>query len=192
MKQELKEFNEVYPEEIIITNINDFPYILGNYNLGSKIFNKQFLQQNNITFPDHILAEDSVFLFKTLLLSEKTIFIKKLVYQYNLSRNNEENHSITFDSDIDRQLSRLKAYTLIYEFSKQKNFEEITIKYVLKWKLISFYKNFIIAKKYSETDLKKVFTKSKDMSRLIINQDDLYIEQQIKKLFIKISNKQYD
>jgi len=188
--ENLKKFNQKYPKEITVNKIQEIPYIIQNYNIASKIFDLNFLQNNNIIFPEYIVAQDSVFLYKSLVSAEKFVFINEAIYKYNRFRDKEGDKSIMFNNNINLQITRLIAYNLIYEFSQEKKLEDITLKYIIRNKMNFFFKTYVLNNNLSEDDLINIFNKSKKLCELL-NQTDAKFDDNLKELFSKIANNQY-
>ncbi len=187
---QLKKFNKKYPEEIIIENINELPYILGNHSVQSKIFNLSFLRENNIKFPEGLLGEDSVFLYKSLVCADKFAFIKKPIFTY-YERKDINNKSLCQSINDNQQITRLKSYNMIYEISKEKNLEEITIKHLINAKIIYFFKTYVINKNLADEDLINIFNESKKLCQLMLNKN-IPLNSKFEELFSNIVNDKYD
>lgn len=78
-----------------VGSIDERESIITNHGLASKIFKKDFLIDNDITFPEKIVAQDSVFLLNAFLNASGIKFINKLIYRYCLDRVGGENVSVS-------------------------------------------------------------------------------------------------
>lgn len=100
-----------YPEnEIIdtvnITNINQDPYILKIApSVWTKIYKKELIFNNNITFPPFRLGEDSAFVLETLLKANGIIFLNNFISCFYSVR----------DSDDDKSVSKTINFKLLNE-----------------------------------------------------------------------------
>ena len=187
----LEQFNLEFPEEIMITDIQELPFIINNYKLASKIFNLKFLRDNKIIFPEFIIAEDSVFLYKSLVSAEKLIFNKKAIYKYNETRNEESDKSVTFSDDMDLQISRLDAYGMIYDFGLENGLEDITVKYLINGKMAYFFNTFVLNKDLSCDILIEIFDRCKFLCALLLR-DDVVLADNLRELYSLIVNDKYD
>ncbi|WP_323735613.1 glycosyltransferase family 2 protein [Methanosphaera sp. ISO3-F5] len=187
----LEQFNLEFPEEIMITDIQELPFIINNYKLASKIFNLKFLRDNKIIFPEFIIAEDSVFLYKSLVSAEKLIFNKKAIYKYNNTRNEENDKSVTFSDDMDLQISRLDAYGMIIDFGLENGLEDITVKYLINGKMAYFFNTFVLNKDLSCDILIEIFDRCKFLCALLLR-DDVVLADNLRELYSLIVNDRYD
>lgn len=89
--------------------------------MSSKIFRRKFIEKHTIKFPEYIPGEDSVFLFNSLINARGIVFLNKIIYVYNNSRNDENNNSLSFQKDLKRNLGRLDAYLIMLNISKEKD-----------------------------------------------------------------------
>jgi len=145
-----KYYNE--SEELIINDVRDCPFILKSFSVTNKLFNVNFIKENQITFPEYIPAEDSLFIFEAMINSKKTVFIPNCIHEHILTRNTAGDTSVTFRSNQATRLGRLKSYNMMHKISKQKDIENIFIENVLYEKLLYILRVNIINQKIISYD----------------------------------------
>jgi len=146
-------------EELIINDIRDYPFILKSFSVTNKLFNVNFIKENQITFPEYIPAEDSLFIFEAMINSKKTVFIPNCIHEHILTRNTAGDTSVTFRSNQVTRLGRLKSYNMMHKISKQKDIENIFIENVLYEKLLYILRVNIINQKISYDEYVEIFDK---------------------------------
>ena len=104
-----------------INSVDEYESVIANSGLSSKIFRKQFIIDNDIIFPEGIIAEDSFFIFNALLKAKGIKFINKLIFYYFNNRNDESNPSTCHIFSKENLLSRLDAYYKMYYLSRAEN-----------------------------------------------------------------------
>lgn len=137
---EINEVNQMVDENfsLRIESIDERDSIITNHGLSSKIFKKDFLIDNDITFPEKIVAQDSVFLFNAFLNASGIKFINKLIYRYCRDRTDGENASASNIFSKNRLIERLDAYFKMFYLSLEKNKSKIFVKHLLLNKLNYF------------------------------------------------------
>ena len=136
------EVNQMVDENfsLRIESIDERDSIITNHGLSSKIFKKDFLIDNEITFPEKIVAQDSVFLFNAFLNASGIKFINKLIYRYCRDRTDGENASASNIFSKGRLIERLDAYFKMFHLSLEKDRSKIFVKHLLLNKLNYFTK----------------------------------------------------
>ena len=124
-----------------INSVDEYESVIANSGLSSKIFRKQFIIDNDIIFPEGIIAEDSFFIFNALLKAKGIKFINKLIFYYFNNRNDESNPSTCHIFSKENLLSRLDAYYKMYYLSRAENKTRIFKHYLLHNKLDYFTHN---------------------------------------------------
>lgn len=133
-------------KQIEINSLDDFPEILytGPVML-SKIFNKKFILDNNISFPPHIPAEDNVFFLNSIFNAKKVIFIKKPIFTYFKRKT-----SMTQDISIKSLTNFLKAQKIVFNTFKENNKEKYYDYYYIT--KLDHYLNYIFLIKNIEVE----------------------------------------
>ncbi len=116
------------------TDYNKSFFVL-NSSVCNKIFNRQFVQKNNLKFLEGVPAEDAYFTNMSFIKSKNVYYIKDIVYYYRQRNNNRGNNSVSFNCTRDYFRGINIAYKSIYENFKNHN-------------LIAFYR-YIYAKNMS-------------------------------------------
>ena len=177
-------------EELVINDIRDYPFILKCYSVSNKLFNVNFIKENQITFPEYIPAEDSLFLFKAMINSKKTVFIPKYIFEYNLTRNKDNDRSVSFRSNHATRVGRLKSYSQMYKISRQKDIENIFIEYGLYYKITYMLRINVFNQKMPYNEYVELFDTGYPLFEALLNSG--LCSKKYTKLFTKIVNKDYD
>lgn len=154
---------DVLKDEMYFSSIKNNEYFLGNFGLSSKIFRKNFIDKFKIKFPEYIPGEDSVFLFNSLINAKGIIFLNKVIYCYNNVRDDENNKSLSYQKDLNKNFGRLEAYFIMLDISKKKDMLYPFVQYLLKSKLIYFTNNFIVNNDLNDEDLLKILKKAQPL-----------------------------
>ena len=143
--------------KLVVTNIEKNPTILGNANVWGKIFRKDLISTNNITFPEDIVAQDSVFLFESFLNARKIVFINDIIVNYNNERSDVDDKSISYVKTKRNLYGRIKAYDLMYDISKRFSKEKLFYKYLLAGKVKFWFSYHLLKSKISTVEIKDIF-----------------------------------
>lgn len=176
--------------KLVVTNLEKNPTILGNANVWGKIFTKDLISTNNITFPEDIVAQDSVFLFESFLNARKIVFINDIIVNYNNERSEIDDKSITYVKNKNNLYGRIKAYELMHEISKRFSKEKLFYKYLLSGKLRYWFKEHLLKSKVSTFEIEDIF---KRYSHLFSNSyKATKIPKGFEDVFREISNGNFD
>ncbi len=189
-KKDFKKLKEKYPDGIIIDDLNKCPYLLSNFGVTSKIFEKRFIENNKIDFPEYIPAEDSVFIYKSFLYAKKITFIYDPISIHNYTRNSDDDKSVSFIVDKKTILGRFKAYNIMYHDSKEKNFVSNFVKILLKDKIQYVFREFLFEYAFSREELYEIFDESKDLLKLLYDYD-VKMDEKYDETFKAILNDEY-
>jgi glycosyltransferase involved in cell wall biosynthesis len=120
----------------------------------SKIYKKQLIELNNITFLPHIPGQDFVFYCNYVLVSKNMIYINKPIVIYTLR--NSDNPSISFSGTKKYFLGINQVYKYLYDvFKKYNQVEAYNIKIS---EVLDFYINKMIDVDLSDDSLNDIFT----------------------------------
>lgn len=98
-------------DEVIVDNINDEVSLLNiPPAVWSKIYKRDFLMDNNITFPDFRCGEDLAFSLEVFLKAEGIVFLNNYICCNYYVREEDENKSITHDVDLRFLKELMEAY----------------------------------------------------------------------------------
>ncbi|MCP3794773.1 glycosyltransferase [Paenibacillus sp. CH40] len=122
-----------FPDKIDSQSIEDNQQLLEIApSIWTKIYNKSFIENNNIEFPEKIVSQDFVFNIHALLSANGIYFFNDIVYNYRIR--NKESKSISYILDekyfYGINKSQLLAYDLFRKFNKENLFEIILVKYI--------------------------------------------------------------
>lgn len=125
--------------EFQIDSIDEFPSAIAATNVWNKIFKKSLIDENNITFPISIPAEDSVFLINALLNAHGIKFINKMIVKHEYNRLDSE----TNQHSKNKFLKRSEAYYMMYYSCIEKNKTRMFVHYLLFPKLNALLNNIM-------------------------------------------------
>lgn len=174
-----------------IRSIDELESVITNHGLASKIFKKTFLTDNNITFPEKIVAQDSVFLFNALLNAEGIKFINKFIYRYCNDRKESGNLSVSNIHSKNRMLERVSAYFMMYHLSIEKNKSGIFKKYMLLNKLNYFTEYHLLKSDLPTCDLLEVLEYSSPLYKLYMDYNP-HFSGKFSQLFSYIAEKNFE
>ena len=190
-KQKLDEILKDFDEEIYFESLDEIPELMGNFATMSKIYRKDFLTDNNIIFPEGIPGEDSVFLLNVFLNAKGIIFINEIIFSYYTSRDDEDNASLTHQSDLSRNLGRLEAYKMMVELSRKHDKLNEFIHYLLGGKMNYFLNQYVHNQNLSKEEIKVIIDEGYELFSLVKNSNNK-LEINYKKLLDAIINKNID
>ncbi len=187
------EVNQMVDENfsLRIESIDERDSIITNHGLSSKIFKKDFLLGNDITFPEKIVAQDSVFLFNAFLNASGIKFINKLIYRYCRDRTDGENASASNIFSKNRLLERLDAYFKMYYLSLEKNRTKIFVKHLLLNKLNYFTKFHLLKCDLPISDMMDILEYATPLYRLYFDYNPDFAGK-FSNLFRDIACKNYE
>jgi len=114
-----------------------------------KIFNKEFLEKNNIKYAPLYLCEDIPFSFLSLLMSNNISILNKKLYVYRV-RNNSASSKYKNWQDL------LESREYVLNFLTENNYSNNILKYYTEYSynsLTYWYKKFA----YNNSSIKKIF-----------------------------------
>ena len=119
-------------EDIEITNLLNTPNLTWDMFAWNKIFRREFLEDNNITFyKENITFEDNLFSIEVYDKAEKIAITTDYIYFW---RQREAGTSITQDYSLKRPKDLIKIFNLVKEYINENITEkEILEKKYLKW-----------------------------------------------------------
>lgn len=149
----------------------------------SKLYNRKFIRDNNIIFPEGLIFDDNVFFWEVLFNAKRIVFLNEFLFIRRFYSTSSTNNG-----DL-RFLDSLEINKLVWEsFRKYDHFNEHK-KELYNSKVRSAYNRFIkIKDEYKETffqEMKKSFLK-------ILENEELFndflsnLEEKNKQLFIQV------
>ncbi len=169
-----------------LNSIDDYPSIISNFGLWTKIYRKTFLEKNNIRFLEGIPAQDSVFLFEVLLNANGIKFINKVITNHIV-----RSTSISYEITKNRIKERLEAYYEMFYISSMKDKLDIFNYYLLFNKLNYFIKKHLMVCNLPTVDLLEILEYSRPLFKLYTDYNG-DMKGSFSSLFKDISNKRYD
>lgn len=156
-----------------INSIDENKFILADSSLNSKLLKKSLFIENNIIFPEYLNgAEDSVVLFNILINSKALVFINKVIFCYNVHRED----SLTHNFSLKTIQSRPKAYQLMYDMSILNNRKDLFIELIL-WRKLNYWIDFhlIRAPNLGFDDILSIFKSYKNLFCECLNYSEIPI-----------------
>ena len=187
MNTRLQQINKIIHNNdfsLKLNSIDDYPSFIANSNIWTKIFKKSLIENNNITFPEKIPAQDSVFLLNTFLNAKGIKFINKIVYKYEINRETSVSHKFSEEN----LLNRIKAYYEMYYLCANKNKTKIFKQYLLFDKLVYFLATQLLKSNLTVNEL-LIFAHPLFKSYINYNSN---IQSHLANLFKYIAHKKYD
>ena len=155
----LKYFPNLKKYSILEFNsIKDNPHLLNSANVWNKMFKSDIIEKNRIIFPEGVPAQDTAFLFRYLLKSDKFILINKAVTHYHSQRNTDGDKSVTHRRTKLNIVGRLEVYHNMHEASLEADMEEHFVRNLLVNKLVYLFRH-INSTDLPDEDFKEIFEK---------------------------------
>ena len=104
--------------KLSITDYKDSFYVM-NSSMCNKIFNRKFIQNNNIKCLEGVPGEDTYFSMDAFLNSKKVYYTPDIIYYYR--QRNSEDTSVSWDCSATFFEGMNKAYKALYEKFIEKN-----------------------------------------------------------------------
>lgn len=166
--------------ELEVASIDEYPSIIAAANVWDKIFKRSLIENNEITFPEEIPGEDSVFLLNAFLNANGIKFINKIVVKHEYGRSDSVQHQFSKTKII----KRLKAYYLMFYLCLEKNKTDIFKQYLLYIKLHYVLSRHIMESDLSTGDLLEILKYAKPLYKLYVDYcnsitDDLAVFEDI-------------
>lgn len=189
----IKEAQEIISKpnfKIAVTDLDENPEILGHYNVWAKIYRKSLIEDNDIEFPEDIVAQDSVFLLESFFNAEKIVFIKDIIVHYRDDRKDDGNTSLTHAKSKRNLCGRIKAYDLMNDLSIRFLKEEMFDNYLLGPKLTFWYDDYLLNTQISSSEIEDIF---RQYSHLFSKcyQSDISMSEDTKNVFKEIHESNY-
>lgn len=177
--------------KLIVTDLDEKPEVIGNPNVWGKIFKRSLIEDNEIEFPEDIVAQDSVFLLESFFNADKIVFIKDITVYHDNLRDQKGNQSISHVKSKRNLYGRIKAYDLMYDISRQYSRDKMFCRYLLGQKLLHWYKVYLLETDISRDELEELFKK---YSHLFSKGYETNIRKpkSINRVFKEISENNYD
>lgn len=151
--------------ELKINGIDEYPSVISAANIWNKIFTKSLIDDNDITFPVSMPAEDSVFLLNTLLSASGIKFINEIIVVHKYGRSGSSQNQFSQDNIM----KRVKAYFMMFYACVEKNRAELFKHYLLGDKLRHLLEDHIMKCDLPTGDLLEILIYSQPLFRLYVN-----------------------
>ena len=119
-----RSFNDFYAldminDKIIVNSIHDYPKLLAiPPSVWSKIFNKEFIINNDLEFPVGIPGQDLVFVDASFLKANSIGFVDVPIVKYAPGVDEKKNTSVTSVRNKNLLSGYIKAYLMVYDLFK--------------------------------------------------------------------------
>ncbi len=151
----------------------------------TKIFKREFIEENQLSFPIGIPGQDLVFVIHALLKAKGIIFINESIVNYRV-----RDYSITYNKSYKNMLGYIKAYNYTYDIcmdtGKEDCFSTIIDVNLIFWLKQLIYSDLTADEKKNAINLNLKFFKKYTEYGLIPNQHELI------PIINNIVNGQYD
>lgn len=108
---------ENFPKVIENTNIDRSPDLLRLApSVWTKIFKRKFIEENNIVFPEKIVAQDLVFVTHSLFAAKKLTFLNEIICNYRIRK--QVNKSISFNHNKNYFVGLNQSHKMVYQLFK--------------------------------------------------------------------------
>ncbi|MEE0942222.1 MAG: glycosyltransferase [Methanobrevibacter sp.] len=167
----LNQVNELVKDssfELEVTSVDEYPSIIATANIWDKIFKKSLIENNEITFPEEIPGEDSVFLLNAFLNANGIKFINKVVLKHDYERSDSSQHQFSKT----KILKRLQAYYQMYYLCAGKNKTDIFNHYLLVTKLRHVLVDHIMKSNLPTGDIFEILEWVKPLYKLYVGYCD--------------------
>lgn len=106
-------------EDVVLNSINDNRLFFSINGIWRMIFPKEFLDKNNIRFPEGVFAEDLAFMIDVFVNASKIVFIDKVVYNFRLRTG--DNSSTSLSKGYHYLNGLIEGYVDVVEVLKKNN-----------------------------------------------------------------------
>lgn len=145
-------------DETLIENTKECLSVFYNPpGLAAKLFKKDLIIKNNITFPEKIPAQDLVFLTETYLTSKSILSLNNIIVYEYIVRNDEYNKSITQKSTKKYLMELLSAYNITFDLLEKFNVTNILRKLYFTKNHFNFFRVQLKNAKLNDDELKELF-----------------------------------
>lgn len=101
--------------------LNELDLVEINPAISSKIFRKDFLIENNITFPEGIPGQDLVFFLNSFFHSNRVLSLSNFIVYKRFLRSEGPDKSISFNLNYNYIIGLIKAYNLTLDVFNENN-----------------------------------------------------------------------
>lgn len=152
----------------------------------SKIFKKDFILDNNITFPVGIPAQDVVFVYNSLLKANNIKYVDIPVVRYIPGVDESKNQSVTSTRNKNTIFGLLKAY--YYALDLFDDYEDL-MSYVAIH--LNFWVKQVVISGISHKEKSDFFRYAYPIFKIFKNSDNLYIRKGLEEIFHKVYQKDF-
>lgn len=157
--------------------------------IASKIFRKDFLIENNITFPEGIPGQDLVFFLNSFFHSNKVLSLSNFIVYKRFLRSEGSDKSMSFNLNYNYIVGLIKAYTLTLIVFKENNVNINLAKLILIHHL-RFLTNQLLKSQLTKEELSRLC--DSDEFYDFINNDFFNVATEFRLIFDNMKNDNFD
>ena len=157
--------------------------------IASKIFRKDFLIENNITFPEGIPGQDLVFFLNSFFHSNKVLSLSNFIVYKRFLRSEGSDKSMSFNLNYNYIVGLIKAYTLTLNVFKENNVNINLAKLILIHHL-RFLTNQLLKSQLTKEELSRLC--DSDEFYDFINNDFFNVATEFRLIFDNMKNDNFD
>jgi len=176
--------------EVKIDNIQEEPRLFTlPPSVWTKIFKREFIEKNDIKFPEGIPGQDLYFVVKSFLEANGILFLNnQFLFNYNRIRDSKGDESISRDKNKKNLMGMIQAYKKAYELLKK--YKKVEYSDVIFKNHLQFWMEGFILSKTTSTEKKELL---EEVNCLFEEFEEFNsTKQYINILFNKIHEKKYD
>lgn len=153
----------------------------------SKLYNRQFIQDNNIIFPEGLIFDDNIFFWEVLFNAKKIVFLNEFLFIRRFYSTSSTNNG-----DL-RFLDSIEINNMIWETFKKHNHFKTHKKELYNNKVLSVYNRFT---KIKEIHKETFFQEMKKSYMKILEDEELFddfiknLNENNKQIFIQVLSTQ--
>jgi len=157
--------------------------------IWTKIFRKEFLLKENITFKNYKSGEDLLFYQESLFKAKGMIFIDEIIVVYKVRKDTNRTTSISYDNSKDIIFDLLKVFENSYK---------LFLKYAPKYShiplnnLYSLTRNKLLVNKFNFNEFIEICDKTKYLFKKYLQTDKTNIKEDYRDLYNNMSNQNYN
>lgn len=157
--------------------------------ISSKIFRKDFLVENNITFPEGVPGQDLVFFLNSFFNSNKVLSLSNFIVYKRFLRSEGSDKSMSFNLNYNYIVGLIKAYTLTLNVFKENNVNINLAKLILIHHL-RFLTNQLLKSQLTKEELSKLCDSNEFYD--FINNDFFNVATEFRLIFDNMKNDNFD
>lgn len=175
-------YNQVKDEVFSYEDVKDLIFTM-SVTPWSKLYNRKFLLENNIIFPEGLIFDDNIFFWEVLFNAKRIVFLNEFLFIRRFYSTSSTNNG-----DL-RFLDSIEINNLIWKTFRKYNHFDYHKKYLYNSKILSLYNRYTkIKEEYKDI----FFHEMQEAYMMILNDDTLFndflenVTDNNKKLFFQV------